>query len=320
MRQEPAQAFSAEEPTGKGNPLPNVGREEPFGETPQDGAPARDTVRPRPEAVAPCGREFGVLLVGHGTREPSGIEQTLVLSRLVEARLRGRGFRGKFALAFLELAQPDIAAVLSAMRPARLRRLIVAPLMLFAAGHVRRDIPQQVEAGFTAGPRPDVRYLDAFNDDPALLRLSLRREQETGTPPGHEDSEDATYYLFVARGNRDPEALAMTRRVLEVRARLSRRRHYGPAYLALAAPSLDEALDQAAHGPWRRVIVQPHLLFRGMLEQELRHKVARHAETRADIAWVVTDVLGPDPTLAESLADRILAAVWESGLRLEYRP
>ncbi|MGQ9915261.1 MAG: sirohydrochlorin chelatase [Thermogutta sp.] len=309
MRQEPAQPFYAEESMGKGNPLPDAGREWPFGETLQDGETAQDPVRPDLKAVVPCGRELGVLLVGHGTREPSGIEQTLVLSRLVEARLRGRGFRGEFALAFLELAQPDIAAALSAMRPRRLRRLIVAPLMLFAAGHVRRDIPQQVEAEFTAGASPDVRYLDAFNDDPAVLRLSLRREQETGTPPGHEDSEDATYYLFVARGNRDPEALAMTRRVLEVRARLSGRRHHGPAYLALAAPSLDEALDQAAQGPWRRVIVQPHLLFRGLLEHELRHKVARRAAARADIAWVVTDVLGPDPTLAESLADRILAAV-----------
>lgn len=309
MRQEPAQAFSAEELTGKGKTLPDVGREWPPGETVQDSGIPLDTVRPHPKAVVPFGRELGVLLVGHGTREPSGIEQTLVLSRLVEAHLRGRGFRGEFALAFLELAQPDIAAALQAMRPARLRRLIVAPLMLFAAGHVRRDIPQQVEAAFTGGPRPDVHYLDAFNDDPAVLRLSLRREQETGTPPGREDSEDATFYLFVARGNRDAEALAMTRRVLEVRARLSRRRHYGPAYLALAAPSLDEALDQAAHGPWRRVIVQPHLLFRGLLEQELRLKVARRAEDRADIAWVVTDVLGPDPTLAESLADRILAAV-----------
>lgn len=313
MRQESAQPFFAEELTGKGKTLPDVGREWPAGKTPQDTTPA--AARPQLEVLVPSRRELGVLLVGHGTREPSGIEQTLVLSRLVESRLRGRGMHGEFALAFLELAQPNIAAALSAMRPARLRRLIVAPLMLFAAGHVRRDIPQQVEAALTGDRRPDVHYLDAFNDDPAVLRLSLRREQETGTPPGRGDSEDATFYLFVARGNRDPEALAMTRRVLEVRARLSRRRHYGPAYLALAAPRLDEALDQAAHGPWRRVIVQPHLLFRGLLEQELRLKVARRAEDRADIAWVVTDVLGPDPTLAESLADRILTAVSESGLR-----
>jgi len=273
-------------------------------------ATAREAVRHRREEDRVSTQETGVLLVGHGTREPSGVEQTLKLSGLVETSLRRRGFDGPFSLSFLELVQPSIAAALPPMLQGQIRRLIVAPLMLFAAGHVRRDIPQEVEAALSGGDRPTVRYLDAWNDDPAVLRLSLRREHEAVGPlPGRDDAADDTYYLFVARGNRDPEALLMTRRVLEHRARQSRRRHYGPAYLAMAKPGLDEALDRAAQGPWRRVIVQPHLLFRGLLEQELRAKVALRAEARPDVAWIVTDVLGPDPSLAESAADKILAAI-----------
>ncbi len=258
-------------------------------------------------------QDVGVLLVGHGTREPAGIAQTRKLYELVERSLRGKGFEGPVSLAFLELVQPNIAAALPSLSRAPIRRLVVAPLMLFAAGHVRRDIPHEVEAALGDGDRPGVCYLDALNDDPAVLRLSLRREQEAvGLQPGRDDPSgdpEGTFYLFVARGNRDPEALMMTRRVLEHRARQSQRRHYGPAYLAMAEPTLDQALDQAAQGPWRRVIVQPHLLFRGLLEQELRAKVALRAKARPDIAWIVTDVLGPDPILAESLADKIPAAI-----------
>ncbi|GAB6187096.1 sirohydrochlorin chelatase [Thermopirellula anaerolimosa] len=271
---------------------------------------ARNAERRAPELCRDSTQDVGVLLVGHGTREPSGIEQTWELCRLVETSLRHRGFGGAFALAFLELAQPSIAAALPVVRDGAIRRLIVAPLMLFAAGHVRRDIPHEVRTALGDHRLPAVRYLDAFNDDPAVLRLSLRRERDAlGLPPDRDDATEETYYLFVARGNRDPEALAATRRVLELRARQSRRRHYGLAYLAMARPTLDEALDRAARGPWHRVIVQPHLLFRGLLERELRAKVAQRAQQRPDITWVVTDVLGPDSTLADSLAANISAAI-----------
>jgi len=247
-----------------------------------------------------------VLLVGHGTRESVGLEQTQVLAGWINRSLRAWGFAGPHGLAFLELAPPDIPKAISLLSPAELRRLVVVPLMLFAAGHVRRDIPRQVAAALSGRERPQPEYLDALNDHPAVLELSLRRECEALAGRSPDDvPADRTFYLFVCRGNRDPEALAMTHRVMRYRASQSGYPHFGPAYLAIAQPSLDSALDQLAQGPWRRVVVQPHLLFQGLLNLELREKVAARAKAWPDIDWVVTNVLGPDPVLAQGIAAQI---------------
>jgi len=45
-------------------------------------------------------------------------------------------------------------------------------------------------------------------------------------------------------------------------------------FVAAARPTVDEALDRAAGGGRRRVLVQPHLLFRGHVEDQVAAAVA----------------------------------------------
>src|SRR5438046_2629155 len=84
----------------------------------------------------------GVLLVGHGTRSAVGAAQFLALANHLSREFAPLPVEP----AFLELRQPDVRAAVEALAGRGISRLIVVPLMLFTAGHVKRDVPQAVQA------------------------------------------------------------------------------------------------------------------------------------------------------------------------------
>ena len=84
----------------------------------------------------------GVLLVGHGSREPEGVTEFLDTARLVAQRAG----QAVVEPCFLEFARPTIDEGYCRLIERGARRVVVVPALLFAAGHGRRDIPAAVAA------------------------------------------------------------------------------------------------------------------------------------------------------------------------------
>src|SRR5262245_26328342 len=82
----------------------------------------------------------GLLLVGHGTRNRAGLAEFFAIAR----QLADIGSEFDVEQCFLELAEPDIATGVRRLLERGISRLIVAPVLLFAAGHAKRDIPLAV--------------------------------------------------------------------------------------------------------------------------------------------------------------------------------
>jgi len=55
----------------------------------------------------------------------------------------------------------------------------------------------------------------------------------------------------------------------------------------------------------RRIIVQPHLLFRGHVEDQVTDAVAEGRGRRPDIEWIQVSRLGADPLVAQALGRRV---------------
>ena len=78
----------------------------------------------------------GLLLVGHGSRDAAGNAE---FEDLV-ARYRAAHPELDVSHGYVEIAEPSLAVALSTLA-ARNTRVIVVPLFLFAAGHIKNDIP-----------------------------------------------------------------------------------------------------------------------------------------------------------------------------------
>ena len=90
----------------------------------------------------------GLLLVGHGTVDPCGSTEFMETAADV-ARVCGGV---PVEPCFLELAEPDIQTGVARLAQRGVKHLTVAPLLLFAAGHAKHDIPRGVAAAVARYP------------------------------------------------------------------------------------------------------------------------------------------------------------------------
>jgi sirohydrochlorin cobaltochelatase len=207
---------------------------------------------------------------------------------------------------FLELAEPTIAAAVERLVERGVRRMIVAPLVLFAASHAKRDIPDAVAAA--VGGVGDLTWAQTapLGLHPQIVELSERRYDEAvaGRPPV---APADTMLVVVGRGSSDPQAVAETREFARLRAARRPLGRVVTAFTALSEPLIEDVLRDAASSPFRQVIVQPHLLFAGELVERVRRRTLEIAESAADKGWQSVPHLGPHALVVEAVVSEIAA-------------
>jgi sirohydrochlorin ferrochelatase len=120
-----------------------------------------------------------------------------------------------------------------------------------------------------------------------------------------------TALVVVGRGNRDVEALAEMRRFVEIRRELTPVARVETCFLALAKPSLSEMLARAPAMAQKRIVVQPHLLFPGLLADSIREAVEVARRGSSGKEWLLAQPFGPDRLLADAVLSLLTpAADW----------
>lgn len=248
----------------------------------------------------------GLLVVGHGTTDAVGAAETRRVADLAAGLLPGVPVE----LGFLELAGPTIHEAVARLAARGCRELMAAPLLLFTAGHALRDVPEVVAAAVAAvGLR--AAQAAALGLHPEIVALSQTRRAEAMSGVGAADPA-ATRLLLVGRGSSDPTApaqlLEFARETLaDDASQAAESVHLG--FVAAADPPLDAAVDAVCSlppGSVRRIVVQPHLLFRGHVEDRVTEAVARGRAARPDLEWLQVARLGGVEPVARAVVGRAI--------------
>jgi sirohydrochlorin cobaltochelatase len=243
--------------------------------------------------------DLGLLVVGHGTRDARGQAEFVATVEQLKVRTRR-----PVEMSYLELAEPAIPAGVDRLAERGVQRILVVPLLLFTAGHAKRDIPTAVAAAAKTRGLTIAGQTEALELEPHLLQLSQQRFAQAPAPPV---ADCDTQLLMVGRGTGDPLAVAgMRRYTQEVARRLGVEAH--TAFVAVAQPSVPQLLTALAVRRPSRVVIQPHLLFAGEVLGTIHQYVAEIAEQEPAVAWCVAPHLGPDPLLVDAIAGRIAQA------------
>jgi sirohydrochlorin ferrochelatase len=256
----------------------------------------------------------GVLLVAHGTRDRFGLSEVQTLS----AEVADAVAPWPVETGFIELAEPTIGRAFDRLIQRGARRVRVVPLLLFAAGHAKVDLPQTLWKAAEVYKNVEISAAPPFGLDERISALSRRRFVEALSGRPHV-ATDKTYWLLVGRGSSDTEATAEFGRFAQQQARRVEIAQFSWSFVAAARPTLEAGLelaaDSAAQG-LKRIVVQPHLLFHGAVLDKVSAAVARWRTKCPNLDWVPCAHLGPEQELVDAVIERVTGfAVHSAGRR-----
>lgn len=246
-----------------------------------------------------------VMLCGHGSRDGEAIAEFERLTQGLAAMLPDSDVeRGS-----LEFAAPTISDGLETLRRRGHRRIAAVPVLLSAAGHIKRDIPRLLKAFATENPSVELRFGRELDFDPRLLDAAEERIEAAEAQAGAIRARDETVLLVIGRGVQDE---TINDRIASMAILLQQRMGFAAgftAYSGVASPLAEPELRRIAKSGFLRIVVFPYFLFTGVLVKRISAAVERAATEIPQVEFVVARHFGDHALVLDCLADRVRETV-----------
>ncbi|WP_367176745.1 CbiX/SirB N-terminal domain-containing protein [Haloarcula rubripromontorii] len=239
-----------------------------------------------------------VLLVGHGSRREKSNEQVRDLAVELEGRL---GI--PVDAAFLELAEPAIDDAIAGLAGA-VSEVSVVHLSLFAASHVKNDVPLAVEQAREAHPELTINNGAHLGVHPALLDLLDDRAAAVEAELGVDREDDEVAAVVCARGSSDPDANADVHKLARLLYEGREFSRVEASFIGVTEPLLDETLHDIAKTRPDAVVVIPYMLGDGVLTGRIKDGAREFDDEYPYVDAAPGEPLGTDTRLLDVLGDR----------------
>lgn len=249
--------------------------------------------------------ESGIVLVGHGSRNRLGNDQFLALARAVAVRCPDLVVEP----CFFDHAEPDVPTGIDRVAARGVGRVAVLPLLLFAAGHAKHDIPALMTAAQGRHPGITFHYGRVLGVEQSLVQICADHLLNAESEAVARDRAE-TAVLLIGRGASDPDANANLCKVARL---LWEETQYGMvecAYSDVTWPSVPEGLTHCLQVGARRVIMLPYFLFRGVLMDRLKALRSTWHLQHSEVEFLLAgaDGLGIGPVMPNLIAARAAEA------------
>jgi sirohydrochlorin cobaltochelatase len=246
---------------------------------------------------------IGVMICGHGSRDDDAVREFGQLAEHLTARFPDWPVES----GFLEFARPVIRESMGKLLERGARHILAVPAMLFAAGHVKNDLPWEVNTFAAEHPGCTVEFGAELGLDPKLLKAGRARIEEAEAAHPSDIPRSETLLMVVGRGTNDSDANSNVSKVARM---LWEGMGFGWAevcYSGVAFPRVDQGLERAARLGFKRIIVFPWFLFTGILVRRIYDQTDAVAATHPDIAFVKAPYLNDHPFVIDSFVERVQA-------------
>jgi sirohydrochlorin cobaltochelatase len=252
----------------------------------------------------PQPQKIGVMICGHGSRDDAAVTEFNKLAVL----LRERFPQWPVESGFLEFARPIIHEGLDKLRQAGCTRILAVPSMLFAAGHVKNDLPWEVNSYAAQHDGLTIEFGKELGIDSKLLKAAQQRVEEAiaeaNATHGEIDRKD-TLLLVVGRGTNDSDANSNVCKVARMLWEGCGVGWTEVAYSGVTAPRVDDGLRHCVKLGYKRVVVFPYFLFTGILVRRIYDQTDEVAAENPDLQFIKASYLNDHPFVIDSFAERV---------------
>ncbi|BEP33987.1 sirohydrochlorin chelatase [Variovorax sp. V59] len=240
-----------------------------------------------------------ILLVGHGSREKSGNDEIEAFA--AQWRERQPGWR--IEVCFIEFSEITMSEGLRRAAESA-RRVIVVPLILNAAGHVKMDIPQAIDGARLKYPMVQFLYaphLTACDPILAVLRRRLKDAMQALDMP----DPTTTGVVILGRGSSDRQANGDMAKMARWLMEETDHELVDLAFTGITYPRLERAVQRQSLLGMKQVVVLPYYLFNGTLVERIARQVEHLKAQYPTIRFVSTRYFGFEPEIFALLEQRV---------------
>ena len=244
-----------------------------------------------------------LLLVGHGSRAAGGNDEIEQFA----ARWRERHPGWHIEVGFIEFADVLLDEGLDrAARAARAGtgRVLVLPLILNAAGHVKGDIPRAIEAASQrhAGVRFDqAPHLGAGEPILTVLRRKLRHAMHRLDVP----DPRSTGVVLLGRGSSDRKANGEVAKMARWLWEEGDHELVDIAFTGITHPRLERVVQRQVTLGMTQVVVLPYYLFTGTLMERIDRQMGHLARQYPGVRFAHASYFGFEPEIFALLDERV---------------
>ncbi len=240
-----------------------------------------------------------ILLVGHGSREKSGNDEIEAFA--AQWRERQPGWR--IEVCFIEFSEVTMSEGLRRAAESA-RRVIVVPLILNAAGHVKMDVPQAIDGARLKYPMVQFLYAPHLTACDPILAILQRRLKDAMQALDMPDPT-TTGVVILGRGSSDRQANGDMAKMARWLMEETDHELVDLAFTGITYPRLEKAVQRQGLLGMKQVVVLPYYLFNGTLVERIARQVEHLRAQYPTIRFVSTRYFGFEPEIFALLEQRV---------------
>jgi sirohydrochlorin cobaltochelatase len=240
-----------------------------------------------------------ILLVGHGSREKSGNDEIETFAQ----QWRKRQPAWRIEICFIEFSDITMS---EGLRRAAIgsQRVMVIPLILNAAGHVKMDIPQAIDGARLKFPLVEFAYAPHLTACDPILAI-IKRRLKTAMQLLDMPDPTTTGVVILGRGSSDRQANGEMAKMARWLMEETDHELVDLAFTGITWPRLEKAVQRHSLLGMKQVVVLPYYLFNGTLVERITKQVANLQIQYPTIRFISTTYFGFEREIFELLEERV---------------
>ena len=249
--------------------------------------------------------DFSILLVGHGSRAQQGNDEIEAFAN----HWRAQHPEWHIDVCFIEFAEVlldagfDVAAKNS-------NKVIVVPLILNAAGHVKMEVPEHLAKARLRHPEVEFLYAPHIGAGDAVLSIMKRSLKNVMASLDMPDPK-STGVIILGRGSSDRIANGEVAKMARWLWEESQHELIDIAFTGITYPRLETAVQRQIKLGMTQVCILPYYLFTGTLITRIDKQVAHLQAQYPQIRFGLGHYFGFEPEIYETLGQRVLDLIEE---------
>jgi sirohydrochlorin cobaltochelatase len=242
-----------------------------------------------------------ILLVGHGSRDAKGNKEIEAFA----TKWKAQNPDWRIEVCYIEFA--DILLDEGFDKAAKnASKVLVIPLILNAAGHVKMEIPEHLEKARERHPNVEFIYGKHLGVSMEMLKVVKRRLTQTLAKMAMPDPK-TTGVIILGRGSSDKIANGEVAKLARWLQEETAHELIDIAFTGITFPRLETAVQRQVTLGMTQVAILPYYLFTGTLITRIAEQYEFLQKQYPQVRFALGDYLGFEPEIYQLLNDNVKA-------------